>query len=88
MAGDDEPKQGEEVQGALHVWPPRTSRLPHERQGRDAHSRQRRLPDDFKGGAEYVFSGHFHFRQAKENIVYTGNIMPFNFADAWDEDRA
>lgn len=44
-------------------------------------------PDDFKGGAEYVFSGHFHFRQAKENIVYTGNIMPFNFADAWDEDR-
>lgn len=44
-------------------------------------------PDDFKGGAEYVFSGHFHFRQARENIVYTGNIMPFNFADSWDEDR-
>jgi DNA repair exonuclease SbcCD nuclease subunit len=44
-------------------------------------------PDDFKGGAEYVFSGHFHFRQAKDNIVYTGNIMPFNFADTWDEDR-
>jgi hypothetical protein len=43
--------------------------------------------DDFKGGAEYVFSGHFHFRQAKENVVYTGNIMPFNFADSWDEDR-
>jgi DNA repair exonuclease SbcCD nuclease subunit len=36
---------------------------------------------------EYVFSGHFHFRQAKDNIVYTGNVMPFNFADAWDEDR-
>lgn len=44
-------------------------------------------PDDFKNGADYVFSGHFHFRQAKENIVYTGNIMPFNFADSWDEDR-
>jgi DNA repair exonuclease SbcCD nuclease subunit len=43
--------------------------------------------DDFKGGAEYVFSGHFHFRQAKDNVVYTGNIMPFNFADSWDEDR-
>ncbi len=43
--------------------------------------------DDFKGVAEYVFSGHFHFRQAKENVVYTGNIMPFNFADSWDEDR-
>jgi DNA repair exonuclease SbcCD nuclease subunit len=43
--------------------------------------------DDFKGGAEYVFSGHFHFRQAKENVIYTGNPMPFNFADSWDEDR-
>lgn len=43
--------------------------------------------DDFKGGPEYVFSGHFHFRQAKDNVVYMGNIMPFNFADAWDEDR-
>lgn len=39
------------------------------------------------GAPEYVFSGHFHFRQAKDNIVYTGNIMPFNFADSWDEDR-
>lgn len=44
-------------------------------------------PDDFKNGPEYVFSGHFHFRQAKDNIVYTGNIMPFHFADSWDEDR-
>ena len=36
---------------------------------------------------EYVFSGHFHFRQAKDNIVYTGNIFPFNFADDGDSDR-
>lgn len=43
--------------------------------------------DAFKHGPEYVFSGHFHFRQAKENVVYTGNVMPFNFADSWDEDR-
>lgn len=43
--------------------------------------------DAFKNGPEYVFSGHFHFRQAKENVIYTGNIMPFNFADSWDEDR-
>lgn len=43
--------------------------------------------DDFKNGPEYVFSGHFHFRQAKENIVYIGNTMPFNFSDSWDEDR-
>lgn len=42
--------------------------------------------DDFKNN-EYVFSGHFHFRQAKDNVVYTGNVYPFNFADAWDNDR-
>jgi DNA repair exonuclease SbcCD nuclease subunit len=43
-------------------------------------------PDDFTR-AEYVFTGHFHFRQAKDNVIYTGNIYPFNFADAWDDDR-
>lgn len=43
--------------------------------------------DDFKDRAEYVFSGHFHFRQAKDNIVYMGNIMPMSFSDSWDEDR-
>ena len=36
---------------------------------------------------EYVFSGHFHKRQAKENIVYIGNSFPHNYADAWDDDR-
>jgi DNA repair exonuclease SbcCD nuclease subunit len=36
---------------------------------------------------EYVFSGHFHFRQAKGKVIYTGNPFPFNFADSWDEDR-
>lgn len=45
--------------------------------------------DDFNkiDGTEYVFSGHFHFRQAKGKVIYTGNPFPFNFADAWDEDR-
>ncbi len=43
-------------------------------------------PDDFKH-SEYVFTGHFHFRQAKDNVIYTGNVFPFNFADAWDDDR-
>lgn len=43
-------------------------------------------PDDFKT-AEYAFSGHFHFRQSKQNVIYTGNTFPFNFADAWDDDR-
>jgi hypothetical protein len=42
--------------------------------------------DDF-GHPEFVFSGHFHFRQTQKNVVYTGNIMPFNFADDWDTDR-
>jgi hypothetical protein len=36
---------------------------------------------------DYVFSGHFHIRQQKGKVVYTGNTMPFNFSDNWDEDR-
>ena len=36
---------------------------------------------------EYVFSGHFHKRQAKQNIVNIGNAFPHNYADAWDDDR-
>lgn len=36
---------------------------------------------------DYVFSGHFHKRQARGKIVYLGNVFPFNFADAWDDDR-
>ena len=43
-------------------------------------------PDDFTGN-EYVFTGHFHFRQAQKNVIYTGNIFPFSFSDAWDTDR-
>jgi DNA repair exonuclease SbcCD nuclease subunit len=42
--------------------------------------------DDF-GKSEYLFTGHFHFRQHKRNVIYTGNIMPFDFADDWDDDR-
>lgn len=36
---------------------------------------------------EYVFSGHFHKRQSKKNVVYVGNAFPHNYADAWDDDR-
>ena len=36
---------------------------------------------------DLVFSGHFHMRQTNGNIVYTGNVMPFDFSDAWDADR-
>lgn len=42
--------------------------------------------DHFKG-QEYVFSGHFHKRQQKGNIVYIGNAFPHNYADAGDDDR-
>lgn len=43
-------------------------------------------------GCEYVFSGHFHKRQAKitpkgTKIIYTGNCFPHNFSDAWDDSR-
>lgn len=37
--------------------------------------------------AEKVFSGHFHKRQIKHNVVYPGNCFPHNFSDAWDEER-
>lgn len=36
---------------------------------------------------DYIFSGHFHKRQARGKVVYIGNIFPFNFSDAWDDDR-
>ena len=36
---------------------------------------------------EYVFTGHFHKRQERGNIVYMGNAFPHNYADAGDDDR-
>lgn len=36
---------------------------------------------------DYVFSGHFHKRQKRGNIIYIGNPFPHNFADAWDDER-
>lgn len=36
---------------------------------------------------DWVFTGHFHMRQIKENICYIGNIMPFDFRDDGDGDR-
>ena len=34
-----------------------------------------------------IFSGHFHKRQAKDNVVYIGNAFPGDFGDANDFDR-
>ena len=38
-------------------------------------------------GFEKVFSGHFHKRQTRGNIVYLGNCFPHNYADAGDDER-
>lgn len=45
------------------------------------------LQGDHFVNQEYVFSGHFHKRQNKRNIVYIGNAFPHNYADAGDDDR-
>lgn len=38
-------------------------------------------------GPKYIFSGHFHKRQANDNVIYIGNTFPTNFGDAWDDAR-
>ena len=38
-------------------------------------------------GPDYVFSGHFHKRQYKNNIHYMGNAFPHNYADVDDDER-
>lgn len=43
-------------------------------------------PDDFKE-PKHIVSGHFHKRQAKNNVVYMGNTFPTSFSDADDFDR-
>ena len=51
------------------------------------------MPDtgELKGSVfvaqEYVFSGHFHKRQFKNNIHYLGNPFPHNYADVDDDER-
>lgn len=41
---------------------------------------------DFSG-PKYIVSGHYHKRQACDNIVYMGNTFPMDFGDAGDNDR-
>ena len=38
-------------------------------------------------GPDYIFSGHFHKRQAHEQVVYIGNTFPTNFGDVEDTGR-
>lgn len=42
--------------------------------------------DDFSG-VDFVWSGHFHKRQSKNNIHYIGNAFPHDYGDAWDDER-
>jgi DNA repair exonuclease SbcCD nuclease subunit len=45
-------------------------------------------PADY-AGPDYIVSGHFHKRQAREgsNVVYIGNTFPMDFGDAGDTGR-
>ncbi len=45
------------------------------------------VSDSDLAGFEKVFSGHFHKRQARNNIWYIGNAFPHNYADAGDDAR-
>jgi DNA repair exonuclease SbcCD nuclease subunit len=45
------------------------------------------LNDTHMVGFEKVFSGHFHKRQARNNVWYIGNAFPHNYADAGDDAR-
>ena len=36
---------------------------------------------------KHIISGHFHKRQAHDNIVYVGNTFPMDFGDAGDHER-
>jgi len=41
---------------------------------------------DFQG-PKHIVSGHFHKRQAHENVIYMGNTFPMDFGDAGDFHR-
>lgn len=45
------------------------------------------LQSDHFGHIEYVWTGHFHKRQTKNNITYIGNAFPHDYSDAWDDAR-
>jgi len=39
------------------------------------------------GGIDYVWTGHFHKRQTRNNVTYIGNTFPHDYSDAWDDER-
>lgn len=38
-------------------------------------------------GPKHIISGHFHKRQANDNVIYMGNCFPMDFGDAGDTAR-
>ena len=36
---------------------------------------------------KFIFSGHFHKRQANDNVVYIGNTFPMDYGDQGDDER-
>jgi DNA repair exonuclease SbcCD nuclease subunit len=40
-------------------------------------------PKDYQG-PKHIFSGHFHKRQAHDQVIYMGNCFPMDFGDAGD----
>lgn len=43
--------------------------------------------EDFKDVKEWAFTGHYHIRQNKGKVFYTGNTFPMCFSDVWDDER-
>lgn len=43
-------------------------------------------PSEYSG-PKYIFSGHYHKRQAYRNIIYIGSCFPYDFSDANDNER-
>ena len=45
-------------------------------------------PDHTQFAAQkYIFSGHYHKRQARDNVIFMGNTFPMDFGDADDAER-
>lgn len=36
---------------------------------------------------KYIFSGHFHKRQVRDNVIYIGNTFPMDYGDQGDDER-
>lgn len=45
------------------------------------------LSNEHFSNCDYVFTGHFHKRQQRDNVIYIGNAFPHNFNDVNDKER-